>query len=110
MSLSATDKIDFVGIPERGKCVLTLADEMDWRDPDTHLSLLQAKLNTYLRFIVTGAIDQSYPVANECGKDVLIAARYPLPQRGKAFLREAQNHFLAQSVPLEWRLFDQHSA
>ena len=51
--------------------VLTITDHLEWTGDDTeHISLLQAKLNSYLRFVESGEIYQSYP--NAKGRQILI--------------------------------------
>lgn len=49
------DKLDAFGFMDDGKTeVLFLFDHLDWEDGETHLKLLQDKLNTYLLFIQSG--------------------------------------------------------
>jgi hypothetical protein len=63
MSVENTQVIDFIGFEEAtGKVVLTIADHLPWDDRD-HLLLLQEKLNSYLAFIESGEIYESYPRA-----------------------------------------------
>src|SRR6266540_2021756 len=62
MSISETDKIDVIGIDSAsGDVILTVSDHLDWEDVGTHLLQLQEKLNTYLAFIESGEMLESYP-------------------------------------------------
>ncbi|MBC6110685.1 DUF6572 domain-containing protein [Pedobacter fastidiosus] len=62
MSVIQVDKIDFIGIDGKTKKVaLTISDHLDWDDEYYHLSVLQEKINAYLRFIESGEIYDVYP-------------------------------------------------
>jgi hypothetical protein len=55
MTLDTPDTVDAMGIEiGSGLAVLTIADELDWRDERAHLLALQTKLNAYFAFIESG--------------------------------------------------------
>lgn len=63
MSVENTQVIDLIGFEEStGKVILTIADHLPWDDSE-HLPLLQKKLISYLAFIESGEIYESYPRA-----------------------------------------------
>ena len=63
MSLENTQVIDCIGFEAAtGRVVLTIADHLPWNDHE-HLLLIQEKLNSYLAFIESGEIFESYPEA-----------------------------------------------
>ena len=64
MSVEDAKVVDAIGVErESGDVVLTITDHLDWSDEQAHLLVLQEKLNTYIRFIESGEIDESYPDA-----------------------------------------------
>lgn len=72
MTLENKEKIDLIGIDNRtNEVVLTIVDHLEWNtDGNAHISMLQEKINTYLAFIESGEIYQSYPKAK--GKKIVI--------------------------------------
>lgn len=52
--LQDTNVVDFITRGEDGSIGLVLADAFDWQDEQTHLILLQDKVNRYFDFIDSG--------------------------------------------------------
>ncbi len=61
MSIEDLQVVDFIGTASDEAVVLTISDHLEW-DKEHHLKL-QEKLNTYLSFIESGEIYESYPAA-----------------------------------------------
>lgn len=68
MSIEDQDSVDVIGVNESGIVVLTISDHLKW--DDDHLYLLQEKINTYLAFIESGEVYETYP--NSKGKEFKI--------------------------------------
>jgi len=52
MSVTDMDKVDIMGLAEEGKCLqMVISDHLDWEDEETHLLILQDKINAYLAMI-----------------------------------------------------------
>ena len=64
MSVSDTHKIDFLST-DGETIVLTISDHLEWDTTDTHQVILQEKINSYLAFIESGEIFESYPLAKD---------------------------------------------
>lgn len=63
MNIEWTDYIDSVAYEEDSKTLIMLmTDGMDWSDENTHLLLLQAKLNSYILYIDTRQFEEKYPL------------------------------------------------
>ena len=77
-----------------GDVVLTIADHLDWSETESHLYLLQEKINTYLRFVESGEFLTAYPKA--AGRSVLIdwVGKHRL-------VPEAENFFLVACAALK---------
>lgn len=105
MSVSDTDKIDFIGIGANGNCVLTIADHLEWQNSEEHMAMLQDKLNTYLRYIKSGDIHSGYPESEGKPIEIVVALRFYPPRQGINFLREAQAAIAGADVGLSWRVF-----
>lgn len=87
MSIEQTGVVDAIGVDDStGQVVLTISDHLEW-DND-HLLLLQEKLNTYLSFVESGELLESYP--NAKGREVLInvVCKYAPDQHSNVFLRQ----------------------
>jgi len=71
MTVEQTNKVDLISVdPKTQDVVMTISDHLDWADKETHLLLLQEKINSYLAFIESGEILASYPIAK--GRPVVI--------------------------------------
>jgi hypothetical protein len=69
MSVEETNVIDFVSLDkETGKVCLAVSDHLPWSGE--HLVTLQEKLNSYLRFLESGEVYDSYPPAK--GREFVI--------------------------------------
>lgn len=86
MSIDQTGVVDAIGIDDSsGEVVLTISDHLEWGN-DEHLLLLQDKLNTYLSFVESGEIFNSY--ADAKGRSVLInlVCKYSPDEKALGFL------------------------
>ncbi|AST68375.1 DUF6572 domain-containing protein [Kosakonia cowanii] len=90
MSVEDLNTIDCIGIPieNPNEVNLGISDHLDWDASfDEHLFLLQEKLNTYLRFIESGEIYQSFPPATQTTKKVIeIFCKYQPSSQANPFL------------------------
>jgi len=98
MSVEQTEVVDFISInKETGFVILTISDHLEWISSSTeHISVLQDKLNAYLRFVESGEIYETYPKAK--GKQILIdiVGKYPPNKIALEFFEYASN--LAESI------------
>jgi hypothetical protein len=104
MAIEKPDTVDAVGVENDSEfAVLTIADAWDWQDERKHLLALQAKLNSYFRFIESGQIWESYPEA--AGRQLVIdvVGKFPLPQVGVDLLARASDVCADLSVKIRYR-------
>ena len=59
MSIEGQGSVDAIGIDQEGIVVLTISAHLEW--DDGHLFLLQEKINTYLAFLESGEVFETYP-------------------------------------------------
>ncbi len=92
MSIEQTDTVDFIGVNEpENEVVLTISDHLEWgTDAGNHLLLLQDKINTYLSFIESGELLESYPDANGRKAVINIVGQYPLNQEAENFIGQVK--------------------
>ena len=106
MSIKQTNVVDFIGIDNTtGDVVLTISDHLMWPESDNeHFLLLQEKLNTYLSFIESGELLETYPNAE--GRAVLIevVCKYPLGEKAKLFFENAAAVIQAADYTLKFSL------
>ena len=105
MSIDQTNVVDSIGIEDStGNVILTISDHLDWLvKDDSHLLLLQEKINTYLRFVESGEINEAYP--NAKGKNVVInvIGQYPLSQEAKSFYDKVTAIVNSAGIKLQFR-------
>ena len=110
MSVDQTNVVDAIGIDNvTGEVVLTISDHLEWTGCDNdHLFLLQEKLNTYLSFIESGEIFESYPAAKAASLLIDVVGKYPLNQAAELFYDRAASIIEGAAVRLRYRLIDVH--
>jgi hypothetical protein len=105
MTIEQIDVIDFVSLaPNANEVMLTISDHLDWDDELQHLSLLQAKLNAYLRTIAPEDLCAMYPAAEGRKPVIEIRFRVPPPDAGVVpdFLAHAAGIVRAAGGELRW--------
>lgn len=91
MTVEQAGVIDFVGINrETGEVVLTISDHLDWADSIAHQTILQKKFNSYLAFVESGEIFESYPDARGRRVVIRVVFKNPPDGAGKDFLVRAR--------------------
>ena len=103
-SINETDKIDFVTL---GKdfAELIIADNIEWEpEPDlfetgaltkansVHYELLNNKIGTYIYFVESGQLFESYPDAKQKAKEIRIKVygQFPLNDAGKIVIEKSR--------------------
>ena len=89
MSVEQIDRVDLIGVElDSGDVVLTISDHLDWKESDeSHLLLLQEKINTYLSFVESGEILESYPSAEDRNVIISVVGKYPLSALAQEFFK-----------------------
>jgi hypothetical protein len=83
--------VDLIGVDiATGEVVLTISDHLDWRDGQEHLLALQEKLNTYLAFVESGELVESYPEAKERAVGIKVLFKFRPDRLGLQFLEGAK--------------------
>lgn len=97
MSIEDLNKVDMIGIPEENKSIVNLGftDHLSWhKEVEKHLFLIQEKINSYIRFIESGEVYESFPAAKERDKFLIeIGFKYKVPRECLDFLKKV-NDFL----------------
>ena len=90
MSMSVEDQsiIDAIGIDQNGQVVLTISDHLEW--DGEHLFLLQEKINTYLAFIESGEILESYPGSKGKAIKINVVCKYEPSGEASNFLSQCE--------------------
>lgn len=101
MSIIDKDKIDSIGInKENGNVMIAISDHLDWSNEYEHLIMLQDKLNSYLSFIESGEIYESYSKAKDKDIEIIIYAKYDITEKAKEFLNVAYNRIVEAGFSL----------
>jgi hypothetical protein len=93
MTIENADVVDLVGIEnDTGKVILSIVDHLDWVDVESHLEIVQEKLNRYIAFFESGEIHDAYPDSK--GREVVIALLLVFPittdERAVQFMRQVR--------------------
>ncbi|ARQ09981.1 hypothetical protein NXC12_CH01948 [Rhizobium etli] len=106
MSVDQTNVVDAIGVDNAtGEIVLTITDHLDWTESEKHLFLLQEKLNTYLRFVESGEILETYSNAKDRGILIDIVGKYQLNERAQAFYAQVGQIVEGAGIKFRYRLF-----
>ena len=88
MSVDNSSVVDAIGTEKDGSIVtLTVTDHLEWGN-DEHLYKLQEKLNTYLAFIESGEILETYPEAKGKNIKISVACKYKPDEQGETFFNK----------------------
>jgi hypothetical protein len=106
MSVDQTDTIDFATIDKAtGDLWLTISDHLPWDENEgDHLSLLQNKLNAYLRFIESGEVLKKVPDAEGRGIVINLVGKFPLSQKANTFFGKARGAIEGAGLRLQFSL------
>jgi len=105
MSVEQEDVIDYISIDRAtGDVLLTIADHLPWDDFAQHLTKLEAKVNSYLRFVTSGQLIEARPEA--AGRHViidLVVKHFP-PAEARHLLEAAKSDLIPAAVGFSYRL------
>lgn len=109
MSITETKVVDIIAVPdwEPENVILVITDHLEWGDKaeqGEHLLLLQEKLNTYIAFIESGEILESYPPSKGKSPIIRIHGLYELPEQAEFFIDRVTEVLEAVGVGLEFVL------
>lgn len=108
MSIDQTNVVDAIGVDNAtGDVVLTISDHLEWTGSDNeHLLLLQEKLNTYLSFVESGEILETYPNGKDRAVLIDVVCKYPLNQKAQGFYSQITSIVENAGMKFRHRLFD----
>ncbi|SRR5258708_37277350 len=106
MSVDQPKVIDFVGIDNAGgEVVLTISDHLDWNNSQEHQLILQDKINTYLSFVASGEILESYPDAKGRPVAFNIVFKFRPDLQGVQFLTKVKEVIESAGLSLRYEVF-----
>jgi hypothetical protein len=105
MSIVQIDVVDAIGIDKvTNFVILSIIDDLDWKDEIYHLTLLQEKINTYLSFLESGEVYESYTLSKDRNFEIKIYLKYKLPQAAVKFLNTARTIILEAGFNLSYEI------
>jgi hypothetical protein len=106
MSVDEPKIIDFTGVDKAsGEVILTISDHLDWQDSSKHQSVLQEKINSYLAFIESGEIFESYPDSKGRPVAIKVIFKHKPDQGGRQFLVKAKEVIQSAGFNLRHEVF-----
>jgi hypothetical protein len=111
MSINETKVVDIIAVPERepDNVVLVITDHLEWGNKaqqGEHLLLLQEKINTYIAFIESGELLDSYLPAKGKNPKIRINGLYALPEQGETFIDRVTEVLKGVGIGMEFVLKD----
>lgn len=100
MSVEYKNVIDIITTDKQGTLVLTISDHLEWNDENEHLLLLQDKINSYLDFIESDQLAESYP--DKADKKIMrqIVFKYYPNKTAEEFLAIVERFLNEKGPPL----------
>jgi hypothetical protein len=105
MSVDQTNVVDIISRNKAGELTLIISDHLDWSATNEHLSLLQDKINTYLRFLESGEIYENYPEARGHPIWIEIMFHYQPSQEAVMFLSRVRPIIESSGFGFRFQLF-----
>jgi hypothetical protein len=106
MSVDQPKVIDFIGVDkESGDSVLTISDHLDWSNSREHQMILQDKINSYLAFIESGEVFESYPDSKGRPLVIQVVFKYKPDHEGQQFLARAREVIESAGFSLRYKVF-----
>jgi hypothetical protein len=102
MSIQQTDIVDIISTSPEGKTVLTISDHYTWDDCDGHLSKLQEKTNSYLQFIESGQLLESYPQSKSGLIIIRVAMKFKPPENALQALMKFKDVVIRAGYDFIW--------
>lgn len=103
MSVTDPNTIDFVGLhDDTGYVVLTISDHLPW--DGSHLMVLQNKLNTYIEFIESGQLYESYPMAKNREIQISLSYKFEPDEKGELFLKKVNDFFKSRCINFVYKM------
>lgn len=106
MSIEDVNKVDMIGIPKDNELIVSLGitDHLSWNNEiENHLFLLQEKINSYIRFIESGEIYESFPIAKGRAEFLIeIFFQHKIPQEGISFLGKVNEYLSSTNIRLRY--------
>ena len=109
MTIEQTDVIDFISKDESENIVLTISDHLEWDVDNEHLYLLQEKLNSYLRFLESGEVYESYEGSKGKNFIIKVSCKYLPNKTSEDFLKKAEKAINEAGFSFTWRVVDNAS-
>ena len=103
MSVDKKDTVDFISTSPDGKVMLTISDHLTWDKENEHLLVLQDKLNSYLMFIESGEIFESYPTAKNKSLIIEVVMKHKPNEVALVFLQRSKEIIENTGVQMRWR-------
>ncbi len=105
MTIEDINKVDFIGCEDNSETIiLTISDHLDWGSLE-HLEKIQEKLNSYLNFIESGELYDSYP--NSISKKIKInmVFKHQPDTDGINFLNKCSQLILTSGYQFNFEVF-----
>jgi len=103
MSVDQKYIVDLISTTPDEKVMLTISDHLPWDEENEHLLVLQDKLNSYLTFIESGEIFESYPIAKNKSFIIEVTMKYAPNEVAVVFLNRSKELIEKTGVQLRWR-------
>lgn len=87
MAVDNKNIIDAISIDKNNRVVLTISDHLEWDKENTHLIILQDKINAYFDILESKEIYNIYPDSKNKEIAILLYIKHLPNKDGKKFLK-----------------------
>jgi hypothetical protein len=103
MTVENTNVVDGAGSDKQtGEIVLTISDHLAWDDEATHFRLIEKKISSYLDFIKSGQVFESFPQATQAPIRITLIHQHPLTESASRFLSAAQRQLGSTGISFSY--------
>lgn len=104
MSIEQLNKIDIISTSKSGKIQMTISDHLKWNDMETHLLVLQKKINAYLDYIESDQIYEDYPDAKNKELVICLTMKYEPNKESLPNLEKIKTSILESGIEFNWNI------
>jgi hypothetical protein len=99
MTVEDKDKIDSGGVDGKaGEVVLIISDHLSWHDEETHFSAVEKKIESYLNFIKSGQVFETFPASKGLTIRIKLVCKYQPSSSAKLFLDAAKRQLAEMNI------------
>ena len=104
MSVDESATIDFVALDKiTGDITLAISDHLHWDDKILHANLIMQKINTYIEFVETGQVYETFPQQDGQKIFIQVTHKYQIPTFALKFFEQIRELLNGHNLELRMK-------